>query len=348
MRSNNQAGEDHLLQGQTGDWILRLSNIGTAPATNVTLKTNLPWISIPANDNPTLDKENTTESKSILLENNAKSCCVGPTGTLMKLPIHGSQLQRQGSIQPGETVDVAIRIKASACGGTHDFYMLYRYELDTSSSTSGSSRPHRWLKRLRQVPVYPSLSLSASVLPFTFHKSEYVLTVEVSNHRNDRPSGVTINLEKLNLFSRQYRLERMPGQFLSGDGSSRVAVDWRERVTLHYRLVPLERKTNACLLSECPFTEGAITSVEGSLSFRVKSNEYFIPIEGAIDVEAEKIKIQEELKYTEGFLKSVQKKLSNERFVSSAPESVVAVEKAKQADAEAKIAMLKTSLAGLE
>ncbi len=88
--------------------------------------------------------------------------------------------------------------------------------------------------------------------------------------------------------------------------------------------------------------------VEGSLSFRVKSNEYFIPIEGAIDVEAEKIKIQEELKYTEGFLKSVQKKLSNERFVSSAPESVVAVEKAKQADAEAKIAMLKTSLAGLE
>ena len=88
--------------------------------------------------------------------------------------------------------------------------------------------------------------------------------------------------------------------------------------------------------------------VEGSLSFRVKSNEYFIPIEGAIDVEAEKLKIQEELKYTEGFLISVQKKLSNERFVSNAPESVVAVEKAKQADAEAKIAMLKTSLAGLE
>ena len=87
--------------------------------------------------------------------------------------------------------------------------------------------------------------------------------------------------------------------------------------------------------------------VEGSLSFRVKSNEYFIPIEGAIDVEAEKGKIQEELKYTEGFLKSVQMKLSNDRFVSNAPDSVVAVEKAKQADAEAKIQMLKASLAGL-
>ena len=88
--------------------------------------------------------------------------------------------------------------------------------------------------------------------------------------------------------------------------------------------------------------------VEGSLSYRVKSNEYFIPIEGAIDVEAEKGKIQEELRYTEGFLKSVQKKLANERFVSNAPDNVVAVEKAKQADAEAKIQMLKASLAGLE
>jgi len=87
--------------------------------------------------------------------------------------------------------------------------------------------------------------------------------------------------------------------------------------------------------------------VEGTLSFRVKSNEYFIPFKGAIDVEAEKEKIQEELKYTEGFLKSVQMKLSNERFVSNAPESVVAIEKAKQADAEAKIQTLKASLAGL-
>ncbi|TVZ27398.1 valyl-tRNA synthetase [Gillisia sp. Hel_I_86] len=88
--------------------------------------------------------------------------------------------------------------------------------------------------------------------------------------------------------------------------------------------------------------------VEGTLSYRVKSNEYFIPIQGAIDVEAEKGKIQEELKYTEGFLKSVQKKLSNERFVGNAPDAVVAIEKAKQADAEAKIQMLKASLAGLE
>ncbi|OBQ55804.1 valine--tRNA ligase [Tamlana sp. s12] len=88
-------------------------------------------------------------------------------------------------------------------------------------------------------------------------------------------------------------------------------------------------------------------TVEGALTFRVKSNEYFIPMVGAIDVEAEVVKLSEELKYTEGFLKSVQKKLSNERFVAGAPEQVVAAEKKKEADALAKIETLKASLASL-
>ncbi|MCK5440582.1 MAG: valine--tRNA ligase, partial [Maribacter sp.] len=89
------------------------------------------------------------------------------------------------------------------------------------------------------------------------------------------------------------------------------------------------------------------TAVEGALTFRVKSNEYFIPISGAVDVEAEIKKIQEELKYTKGFLQSVQKKLSNERFVNNAPEQVIAIERKKQADAEAKIETLEKSLASL-
>jgi len=88
--------------------------------------------------------------------------------------------------------------------------------------------------------------------------------------------------------------------------------------------------------------------VEGALTYRVKSNEYFIPMEGAIDVEAEIAKLTEELNYTEGFLKSVQKKLSNERFVAGAPEQVVASEKKKEADALAKIETLKSSLESLK
>ena len=88
-------------------------------------------------------------------------------------------------------------------------------------------------------------------------------------------------------------------------------------------------------------------TVENALSFRVKSNEYYIPANDTIDVSAEISKLEEELKYTEGFLKSVQKKLSNERFVSGAPEQVVASEKKKEADAIAKIETLKTSLKNL-
>ncbi|MBN2868566.1 MAG: valine--tRNA ligase [Flavobacteriaceae bacterium] len=88
--------------------------------------------------------------------------------------------------------------------------------------------------------------------------------------------------------------------------------------------------------------------VEGALTFRVKSNEYFVPMVGAIDVEAEIKKLTEELNYTEGFLKSVQKKLSNERFVNNAPEQVVASEKKKEADALAKIETLKSSLENLK
>lgn len=84
-----------------------------------------------------------------------------------------------------------------------------------------------------------------------------------------------------------------------------------------------------------------------AVSFRVDALEFFIPMKiGNIAEELEKI--QEELNYAKGFLKSVQKKLSNERFVSGAPEKVVALEKQKEADALAKIATLEASLESLK
>jgi valyl-tRNA synthetase len=89
-------------------------------------------------------------------------------------------------------------------------------------------------------------------------------------------------------------------------------------------------------------------AVEGALTFRVKSNEYFIPILGTIDLEEEIKKLTEELNYTEGFLKSVQKKLANERFVAGAPEQVVASERKKEADALAKIETLRASLESMK
>jgi valyl-tRNA synthetase len=89
------------------------------------------------------------------------------------------------------------------------------------------------------------------------------------------------------------------------------------------------------------------SKVEGTLSFRVKSNEYFIPMTSDINIEEEKAKLEEELKYIEGFLNSVQKKLSNERFVNNAPEQVIKIERQKEADALAKVETLKASLSSL-
>ena len=90
------------------------------------------------------------------------------------------------------------------------------------------------------------------------------------------------------------------------------------------------------------------TPLEAALSFRVKSTEFFIPMSEAIDLEAELDKIEKELKYTEGFLNSVRKKLSNERFVQNAPEQVIAIERKKESDALAKIETLTQSLAHLK
>lgn len=82
-------------------------------------------------------------------------------------------------------------------------------------------------------------------------------------------------------------------------------------------------------------------------SFLVRSNEYFIPFGDSIDVEAEKAKMEEELSYTKGFLMSIRKKLQNEKFVSGAPERVLANERRKEADAVQKIAVLEEKLAEL-
>jgi valyl-tRNA synthetase len=88
--------------------------------------------------------------------------------------------------------------------------------------------------------------------------------------------------------------------------------------------------------------------VEGA-SFRVKSNEYFVPISVEnIDVEAEIKKLEAELKRAEGFLFGVAKKLSNERFVSNAPAQVIVIERKKEADTIAKIETIKSSLNSLK
>lgn len=82
-------------------------------------------------------------------------------------------------------------------------------------------------------------------------------------------------------------------------------------------------------------------------SFMVGTQQYDVPLQGNIDVEAEKERIKKDIDYYEGFLASVMKKLSNESFVSKAPAAVIEGERRKQADAESKLETLRAALAAL-
>lgn len=87
---------------------------------------------------------------------------------------------------------------------------------------------------------------------------------------------------------------------------------------------------------------------EGALTFMVKSTEFYVPVGSSIDVEGEIKKLEEELKYTQGFLNSVMKKLGNERFVNNVPAAVLEKEQQKKDDAESKIKVIEDQIASLK
>ena len=87
--------------------------------------------------------------------------------------------------------------------------------------------------------------------------------------------------------------------------------------------------------------------VENAISFVVKQNEYFIPFNSAIDVDAEKERLQKELDYMQGFLKSVMVKLGNEKFVANAKPEILSNENKKKEDAEARIKAIEEVLSSL-
>lgn len=129
-------------------------------------------------------------------------------------------------------------------------------------------------------------------------------------------------------------------------------IAFKDALAMNYRLKEGEYDAafdtviaKMCNLSEISVANGEMA---GAISFIVKAVEYFIPLGDLVDVEEELKKLEEELKYTQGFLNSVAKKLSNERFVNNAPAKVVEMEKKKQADAEAKIKVLEERIASMK
>jgi valyl-tRNA synthetase len=125
----------------------------------------------------------------------------------------------------------------------------------------------------------------------------------------------------------------------------------KERLELHYMVSEGEYDSEFdVIIKKLANLEGILNTAEkpdDAVSFIVKNTEYYIPMEGRLNIAEEIEKLNRELEYTRGFLNSVLKKLSNERFVKNAPDDVVEKENAKKTDAENKIAALEKQLAGL-
>lgn len=156
--SPSPSGAGPLLEGQIQNWIMRLSNVGKAPASGVALKTNLPWIALPST------KASSTTKKE--RETQATSQCLGPTGTLMRLSLDSGDLQTNGELQPGETCDIAIRVRTSG-HGKRPFYMLYRYDLKQLETDSKAKPQTRWLRQMFDTTV-SSLQITCLRREFQF------------------------------------------------------------------------------------------------------------------------------------------------------------------------------------
>jgi len=124
-------------------------------------------------------------------------------------------------------------------------------------------------------------------------------------------------------------------------------ISFKEGISLYVNTTADEFNYEASILKLGGVNEIHYSSAPDDLlggSFRINNLEFFIPTNAAEDPEAEKAKLTEELRYTRGFLASVEKKLANERFVANAPAQVIDLERKKAADAIEKISLLENSL----
>ncbi len=140
-------------------------------------------------------------------------------------------------------------------------------------------------------------------------------------------------------------------QVVAGIRTVRLQKGIANKEPLTLQIIGAHDHANDCILVKMTNLEAIETIDEkdpAAASFRVHATEYAIPMSNNIDVEAELKKLEAELNYAQGFLKTVMGKLNNERFVQNAPEAVVAMERKKKADAEEKIKSLEESIAALK
>ena len=246
IQSRSSTAKSVLLQGQISRWNLQISNNGSAPATNLILKTNVPWVNV------------LLEEGIIVDEKSSISNCIGPSGTTMRLPlnIYGNSIGKIGVLNPGQTVDIPIEIRTTGAG-KQDFYMLFRYELYEKSASSKQNTPrHRWFRKMISVPVYPSLTFTASITPLFKDKDEYILSVDMTNFRGDKDSDLEIAIEKVCVASKNYLIK----PFIIEHSVSNIPEDpneltgyrigQQEQVTMHYIIRRVDSNDRLCNLSD--------------------------------------------------------------------------------------------------
>ena len=182
------------------------------------------------------------------------------------------------------------------------------------------------------------------------------ITEELWQHIYDRKEGESIMTQILNVAGNYD--ETIIAQFeavkevIGGIRTIRLQKNIAQKEALTLEVVgesPVS-KYNAVIAKLCNLSaiNAVAAKAEGAVAFMVGTTEYAVPLGNLINVEEELKKLEADLKYQEGFLQSVLKKLSNEKFVSKAPANVIEMERKKQADAETKIAALKESIAALK
>lgn len=181
------------------------------------------------------------------------------------------------------------------------------------------------------------------------------ITEELWQHIYDRKEGESIMIQTLNVTSTYdegiIQLFEVVKEVIGGIRTIRLQKNIAQKEALSLEVVgesPIAT-FNAVITKLCNLSAIATVAAkaEGAASFMVGTTEYAVPLGNLIDAEEELKKLEADLKYQEGFLQSVMKKLSNEKFVSKAPANVIEMDRKKQADAETKIAALKESIAAL-
>ena len=182
------------------------------------------------------------------------------------------------------------------------------------------------------------------------------ITEELWQHLCDRTDGESLMVSPLSMSAlvdediiREFEVVK---EVISNIRSIRLQKNIAQKETLELQVIGENPVVafNAVIMKMCNLSSINIVEnkADGAASFMVGTTEYAVPLGNMIDVEAEIARMEAELKYKEGFLQGVLKKLGNEKVVNNAPAAVLEMERKKQADAESIIKSLKESIAALK